>query len=113
MQYRSIDEGGDLFSILEHQQKLSHRALGINKLNKVMDWEARWAVKNKETHYGYKNHVKVDAKSKLIIAFETTPEAISTKGGFDDGFGGVGVCAGVDGAADCFIGIGGLVAQGH
>ena len=77
------------------------------------DCEARWAVKNKETHYGYQNHVKVDAKSKLIIAFETTPEAISTKGGFDDGFGGVGVCAGVDGAADCFIGIGGLVAQGH
>lgn len=229
MQYRSVDEGGDLFSILEHQQKQSTRSLGINKLNKVINWEdfrpalesllgydkrdeskggrppfepvfmfkvlvlqrfhglsdeatevqisdrfsfleflglrpgdsvpdqntiwdfrealekdgrsgtrrlfecfeqklneegligregsivdasfvdaprqrntraenksikqgsrpdgfeqdtakgrqkdceARWAVKNKETHYGYKNHLKVDAKSKLIIGFATTP----------------------------------------
>jgi hypothetical protein len=26
------------------------------------DCDARWAKKNNETHYGYKNHVKVDAK---------------------------------------------------
>lgn len=37
------------------------------------DCEARWAKKNNETHYGYKNHVKVDAKSKLVTAYETTP----------------------------------------
>ena len=36
------------------------------------DCQARWAVKNKETHYGYKNHAKVDTKSKLIIGFATT-----------------------------------------
>jgi IS5 family transposase len=27
------------------------------------DCDARWTKKNNETHYGYKNHAKVDAKS--------------------------------------------------
>ena len=35
------------------------------------DCEARWAKKNGQTHYGYKNHAKVDAKSKLITEYET------------------------------------------
>ena len=30
------------------------------------DVDARWTKKNDETHYGYKNHVKVDRKTKLI-----------------------------------------------
>lgn len=30
------------------------------------DVDARWAKKNDETHYGYKSHVKVDKKTKLI-----------------------------------------------
>jgi IS5 family transposase len=30
------------------------------------DVDARWAVKNHERHYGYKNHVKCNAKTKLI-----------------------------------------------
>jgi len=30
------------------------------------DTDARWTKKNNETHYGYKNHVKVDRKTKLI-----------------------------------------------
>ena len=37
------------------------------------DCEARWTKKNNETHYGYKNHAKVDAKSKLIDKATTTP----------------------------------------
>ena len=37
------------------------------------DCDARWAKKNNETHYGYKNHAKVDAKSKLIDSYATTP----------------------------------------
>ena len=36
------------------------------------DCDARWTKKNNETHYGYKNHAKVDAKSKLIDAYSTT-----------------------------------------
>jgi IS5 family transposase len=36
------------------------------------DVDARWATKNKETHYGYKNHIKIDKKSKIITKFQTT-----------------------------------------
>jgi IS5 family transposase len=36
------------------------------------DVDARWAVKNKEKHYGYKNHIKIDKKSKIIIKYRTT-----------------------------------------
>jgi len=36
------------------------------------DTDARWATKNKETHYGYKNHVKADKKSKIITNYEVT-----------------------------------------
>lgn len=37
------------------------------------DTDARWTKKNNETHYGYKNHVKVDADSKMITGSVTTP----------------------------------------
>lgn len=40
------------------------------------DCDARWAKKNNETHYGYKNHAKVDAKSKLITGYETTAASV-------------------------------------
>ena len=44
-----------------------------NKHKKAQkDVEARWAVKNKEKHYGYKNHVKVDKKSKIITKYQAT-----------------------------------------
>lgn len=36
------------------------------------DCDARWTKKNNETHYGYKNHAKVDAKSKLVDGYTTT-----------------------------------------
>jgi IS5 family transposase len=36
------------------------------------DTDARWAIKNKETHFGYKDHVKIDKKSKIITKFSTT-----------------------------------------
>lgn len=36
------------------------------------DLEARWAKKGNETHYGYKNHAKVDAKTKLITDYSVT-----------------------------------------
>ena len=37
------------------------------------DCEGRWAKKNNESHYGYKNHAKVNAKSKLIDKAVITP----------------------------------------
>ena len=36
------------------------------------DTDARWAKKNKETHYGYKDHVVVDVKNKLIRNYDVT-----------------------------------------
>jgi IS5 family transposase len=36
------------------------------------DVNARWATKNKERHYGYKNHIKIDKKSKLITKYCVT-----------------------------------------
>jgi IS5 family transposase len=40
------------------------------------DVDARWAKKNGEKHYGYKNHVKVDSRSKLITDFAVTDAAV-------------------------------------
>lgn len=40
------------------------------------DLDARWTKKNKATFYGYKDHVKVDKKSKLIIGYEVTDASV-------------------------------------
>jgi transposase, IS5 family len=40
------------------------------------DIDARWTKKNNETFYGYKNHTKVDTKSKFIDAFEVTDASV-------------------------------------
>ncbi|MCR4306684.1 MAG: IS5 family transposase [Candidatus Yonathbacteria bacterium] len=40
------------------------------------DVDARWAKKNGERHFGYKNHVKVDRKSKLITDYETSDASV-------------------------------------
>lgn len=40
------------------------------------DVDARWTRKNDERHYGYKNHVKVDSRSKLIEDFTVTPASV-------------------------------------
>jgi IS5 family transposase len=40
------------------------------------DIDARWAKKNNETHYGYKDHVKVDRDSKLIVTYAVTDASV-------------------------------------
>lgn len=40
------------------------------------DTEARWTVKHGENHYGYKNHVNVDKKHKLIRQYTVTDAAV-------------------------------------
>jgi len=47
----------------------------VNML-KQKDVEAHWAKKNNETHYGYKDHVKVDSDSKMIVEFEVTTASV-------------------------------------
>jgi IS5 family transposase len=36
------------------------------------DTDARWAKKGNETYYGYKDHVKVDSGTKIIVDFSVT-----------------------------------------
>jgi len=56
-------KGGEVpESFRETPQRLCHK-----------DVDARWAKKGEETHYGYKNHVKVDVTTKLIEAHAVTP----------------------------------------
>lgn len=40
------------------------------------DLDARWTKKNNQTHYGYKDHVKVDVKDKLILKAVVTPASV-------------------------------------
>ena len=40
------------------------------------DVDARWTKKGNETHYGYKDHVKADAKSKLIEDYVVTDASV-------------------------------------
>jgi len=40
------------------------------------DVDARWTKKNDETHYGYKDHVKVDKDSKVIVDYTITDASV-------------------------------------
>jgi IS5 family transposase len=42
------------------------------KKKRQKDIDARWTKKNKQTFFGYKNHVKEDGKSKLITKYKVT-----------------------------------------
>ena len=41
------------------------------------DTDADWTNKNVETHFGYKNHVKCDAESKLITNYSVTNASVN------------------------------------
>lgn len=43
------------------------------------DLDATWAVKNNEAHFGYKDTVKVDAESKIIVDFNATTASMNDK----------------------------------
>jgi len=47
------------------------------------DLEARWTKKHGQTHYGYKNHISIDCKHKLIRHFEVTSAAVADTHVFD------------------------------
>ena len=51
---------------------------------KHKDIDARWTQKNKENVYGYKNHAKVDTKSKLIDTYEVTDASVHDSQTLDD-----------------------------
>ena len=47
----------------------------IHKLRQK-DTDARWTRKGNQLHYGYKNHVKADAESKLIVDYAVTDASV-------------------------------------
>lgn len=49
----------------ENKDKLAHK-----------DTDARWTKKNNISYYGYKNHVNVDIKSKLIKDYQVTAASV-------------------------------------
>ena len=48
------------------------------------DCDARWTKKNNEVHYGDKNHPKVDAKTKLVSDYTTTPASVHDSQVFEE-----------------------------
>jgi IS5 family transposase len=40
------------------------------------DTDARWTKKNKVNYFGYKNHVKQDAGSKIVVKYEVTSASV-------------------------------------
>ena len=58
-----MERGDDLWNDEPHKKR--HK-----------DIDACWTQKNKETFYGYKNHTKVDAKSKFINADVVTDASV-------------------------------------
>lgn len=52
-------------------------SMGKNEnVREQKDLDARWTKKNKEVHYGYKDHVKADAKTKLIEDYVVTDASV-------------------------------------
>lgn len=46
----------------------------VNNPNKMRqkDMDARWTMKNGKSYYGYKNHVNIDVKNKIIRSYAVT-----------------------------------------
>ena len=40
------------------------------------DVDAQWTKKNNETFFGYKNHIKIDSKTKIIRKFKVTDASV-------------------------------------
>ena len=48
------------------------------------DVDARWTKKNNQTHFGYKDHAKVDNKHKFIDTYTTTSASVHDSQALDD-----------------------------
>ncbi len=48
------------------------------------DTDARWTQKNGQNHYGYKNHINVDVKHKLIRDYEVTAASVHDSQVFEE-----------------------------
>ncbi len=53
----------------------SPEAWGDNK-HRQKDVEARWTMRHGKTHYGYKSHISIDRKHKVIRKYAITPAEV-------------------------------------
>ena len=49
---------------------------GYEAKHRQEDIDARWTKKNGENHFGYKNHVQIDAKHKFVRKYAVTDAAV-------------------------------------
>jgi IS5 family transposase len=70
----------------EKIKKGEGRELWNDKPNKKKhkDIDARWTKKNGDKYYGYKNHAKVDSKSKFINTYVVTDASVHDSQTLDD-----------------------------
>jgi IS5 family transposase len=61
----------------------SNRSIEGSAKGRQKDCDTRWAKMNNETHYGYKNHVKVGTMKKLFTNYETTGANVGDSWIFD------------------------------
>lgn len=61
----------------EIQKMLTQRKIKSTRNPKIYkDIDTHWVKKHGERHYGYKNHVKADKKTKLIETYHTTDDSV-------------------------------------
>ena len=66
--------GKDLWNAEEGESEKEKKRKMHKKSHKDVD--ARWTKKRGENHYGYKNHIKADKKTKLIEKYHTTNASV-------------------------------------
>ena len=57
--------------------KLQNKLMKIQTKNNKKTPMQKWTQKNKVTYFGYKNHIKIDAKSKIITKYEVTSAVVN------------------------------------
>lgn len=67
-------DGKDLWNSEEGDSEEEKKRKRHKKSHKDID--ARWVKKRGENHYGYKNHVKADRKTKLVEKYHTTDASV-------------------------------------
>jgi IS5 family transposase len=72
-QRNTRDENKDIASGATPKKWLQKK--NRNKLPQK-DIDARWMTKNKVRHYGYKDHIKIDKKSKIITKYRVTSASV-------------------------------------
>ena len=68
----------------EQYQRMPRRVRREPRAGRQKDSEARWTMKNSQVHYGWKNHIKADLKTKLILKASITPASVHDSQVFEE-----------------------------